>query len=204
MQWTQRPSKQAWELPKLELATPLADDVEIKLSDRYRRISKEGQQQADGLGDAELELKWAFAREHRGTGFDMAVEPALQLPTGDRSSGLGAGTTQLTLPLLIGHRIGRLELETEIAYSHVFGFDSDSLDGGVLGLWQTTTRLKLGLELYARSPIRHFSATELDCNVGFKWALLRHWELKGLIGRTLRNAADGPRSRIKLVLQYTF
>jgi len=203
-QWTHRPSKQTWELPKLELATPLGDDIEVKLSDQYRRVDTDGRPSVDGLGDAELEVKWAFARQHHDTGFDMAIEPALQLPSGDRSDGLGAGATQLALPLLIGRTFGRLELETEIAYTHVFGTDSDALGGGLLGLWKTTARLKLGLELYARAPARHFSGTELDGNAGFKWAPLRHWELKGLIGRTLRNAADDPRTRVKLVTQYTF
>lgn len=192
-------------MPKVGFETPLIEHVlEFKLATSYRRVERVDRATQDGLGDTEVKLKWAIASAQAGArrpGF--AIEPKLTLPTGSESKGLGSGSTELEIPLIVGWKFDRVELGAELAYVHTFGEHDGTVPLGVLGQYQATPALKLGVELVAEAPTDHFSDYEMSANAGFKWKLPHGLEVQGLIGRTVHtNGRDT--DKLKFVFEKYF
>ena len=58
-----------------------------------------------GLGDIEVGAKWRFLQETDATP-QVGIFPLLELPTGDQNRGLGAGHTQVFLPVWVQKTLG--------------------------------------------------------------------------------------------------
>lgn len=193
--------KETITMPKVGFETSLIDHVlEFKVAASYRRVERLGHDTQDGLGDTEVKLKWALAPVQAGAwrpGF--ALEPKLVLPTGSESKGLGSGDTDLELPLIVGWKFAHVELGAELAYIHTFGERDGVVPFGVLGQYQLTPALKLGVELAGEATTRRFSDYELSANAGFKWKPLHGLEVQGLAGRTVHTGGRNT-DKVKLVL----
>lgn len=72
---------------------------------------------------------------------------------------------------------------------------------GVLLTTKPRDSLKLGVEIAGEAPEGRFSDSELSGNVGFKWKATPHFEIHGLLGRTLRSPEGKPTTRVKLVAE---
>jgi Putative MetA-pathway of phenol degradation len=84
--------------PAAELDYGAFPDTQISLSIGMTTVSGDGMQTASGFGDAAFSVKYRFLHETNGWP-ELAVFPAVTLPTGDASRGLGNGRASFRLPL---------------------------------------------------------------------------------------------------------
>jgi hypothetical protein len=73
-----------------------------------------------GLGDMGVSLKWRVLDDAPIIG-DLALEPAIKLPTGDAASGTGTGTTDLSFLLISSHDVRGVAIDINAGYTHRSG-----------------------------------------------------------------------------------
>jgi hypothetical protein len=121
-----------------------------------------GQPTEYGLGDIELGAKYRFVEE--GTWRpQIGVFPLLLLPTGSKERGLGAGTTQVLLPLWIQKGFGPW-LTYGGAGLHLASGDDDLVAGWLLQR-QLPGKITLGAEAFFTFPWNG-NPVELQVNLG--------------------------------------
>ena len=84
--------------PAVELNYGLLPDTQLSFSVPMTTVGGGGAPTVYGLGDVQLGLKYRFLHETSGWP-QMAFYPAVTLPTGDASRGLGNGRAWFQLPL---------------------------------------------------------------------------------------------------------
>lgn len=105
-----------------ELATifsaGVAENVDLVLGLPYQhlRVSGSGSvDEASGLGDLSLELKWRF---YEKDGFSLALKPGLTLPSGDDDKGLGNGRPSWSATLIASQELQPVTLHLNLGYTH--------------------------------------------------------------------------------------
>ena len=193
-------SRETWIAPKLAVAFPVTERLELEVAAGYRKVRLDGATH-QGLGDSSLELKWRVVDETpHGVGF--AVIPELSLPTGSERRGLGSGHAGLVVPVVMEKHLGPVTLAGELGYGLSLGGDEEEyVPMGVLVTWEPRDTLKLGVEIAGEAPADHLSHCELSSNVGFKWKATQRVEIHGLVGRTVHSPASDPTTRFKLVAE---
>jgi hypothetical protein len=98
----------------------LAENVDLSFTPSYvtDRIVENGAvaQDAEGLSDSVMEIKWRF---YERNGLSFAVKPALILPTGDESNGLGTGRVSWGVNGIVDYETGPWSLFANLAYAEV-------------------------------------------------------------------------------------
>ncbi|HEY7896151.1 MAG TPA: hypothetical protein VIC24_14715 [Gemmatimonadaceae bacterium] len=99
----------------IALKVGLAPRVQLEISDAWMRNTSVGPAR-DGGGDLAVAVKWRIADSLPVLG-SFAVLPALKLPTGSVSDGLGTGSTDARLTLISSHQIGPVELDINAGFT---------------------------------------------------------------------------------------
>ena len=112
----------------LGLTYGLTDNLDLGVG--LGHVDGEG---ADGLGDAEIGLKWRF---YEKDGLSFAIAPSLSLPTGDDEKGLGTGKVGLGLNFIASKELGDgWNVHGNAAWAHVDFKDQAAKDASNLDLW---------------------------------------------------------------------
>jgi hypothetical protein len=99
-QQTKSTSGRSGTLPHIEYNYGAAPDVHLHITIPYAFSSPAGGPTEKGVGDTELGIKYRFTRETEKCPM-AGIFPILLAHTGDYNKGLGAGGTQLFLPVWI-------------------------------------------------------------------------------------------------------
>jgi hypothetical protein len=91
--------------PAFELNYGVAPNVQLHLLGQVANVSAPGQSWTSGLGDTELGIKYRFVQE-TDTRPQISVFPAVELPTGSASRGLGNGRAWYRLPVWLQKSYG--------------------------------------------------------------------------------------------------
>lgn len=153
-------------------------------------FSKEaGHATATGLGDVEVGVKYRFIN-HGDGGFMAAVYPTVLLPTGDASRGLGNGRAQVLLPLWLQDTAGRWTWDAGLGYlvNRAAGA-RNSWYLGLLALRPVGHRLKVGAEMFHRTPVADGAPATTGFNVGAIVKLTGTRNLLLSIGRGLQGVS---------------
>ncbi len=96
----------AFTAPHVEVNYGVVPELQLHVIAPLQRVRPSGGAAAYGYGDTELGAKYRFVHEgdHRP---QVGTFPLLELPTGDSARGLGAGQTQLFLPLWLQKSVRR-------------------------------------------------------------------------------------------------
>jgi len=93
-----------------EIAGPVADfnyglapDMHLNIGPGWVRALPGGGPAESGLGDTRVALKWRFHAETEGSP-EIAIYPAVELPTGSADRGLGNGQAWYQFPVWFGKR----------------------------------------------------------------------------------------------------
>lgn len=76
----------------------LTETLDIAANLPWQRFSSTGVPSVSGVADATVQAKWRFYEN--GQGWSLGVRPALTLPTGSESKGLGNGRSTASVALL--------------------------------------------------------------------------------------------------------
>ncbi|MCL7715752.1 transporter [Stenotrophomonas mori] len=193
--------KDTWVLPKIGVGGPLADNLELSVGTGYGRIERTGGRSSEGLRDLSVGMKWRLLDERDGRPA-LAIGPSLNLPTGDRASGIGKGAYALSLPVRLSRRLGDFRVTGEASLQRTFGRDADQAGAGLLLEYVAQPRWSCGIELVADAPREDLGARQLRLNVGAKQRIGRHLQWQALAGRTVDNPRGGRSSTVKLALEY--
>jgi hypothetical protein len=91
--------------PAVELNYGVAPETQLHLGVSVANFSADGQPSSSGLGDTELGIKYRFLQE-TDTRPQIAIFPAVELPTGSASRGLGNGRAWYHLPVWLQKSYG--------------------------------------------------------------------------------------------------
>jgi hypothetical protein len=156
-----------------------------------------------GGGDLDLGAKYRFlhADEH-GWRPDVAIFPALALPTGARA--FDTGHPSLFLPLWA---------EKDVGPWSVFGGGGYDLNpgrglrdyalSGVAVTRAVTKRLNLGLEVYHQTPASVGGPALTNLGLGAVYQLTRHWAVMASGGPGLKSPSRAGSSAFYASLQFT-
>lgn len=153
-----------------------------------------------GIGDAELGVKYRFLN-HEESGTMAAIYPTLFLPTGNASRGLGNGRAQLLLPLWLQESVGGWTWDAGVAYlANRAAGARGSWYTGVLAQHPLGERLKVGAEVFHRTPAAQDAPATSGFNVGAVVKLTDDRNLLVSIGRGLQ-AVDADQRSFYLAYQ---
>lgn len=197
-------SKNSWTHPELKFDAPLTPDLSYALSWGYGSQTATAQPSQDGSIDATAKLKWRLAH-HQQLRPDVLIEPKLGINTGNRNDSIGSHAPSLKLPVRIGYPAGAFYWTAEVRYTRTFTHRTDDLIGyGVLAEYKLSPTLKVGIDLFNDQPTDNSSAQHWRSNAGFKQRISRHWQWRGLIGRSIDNQRGELTTSTKLDIGYVF
>jgi hypothetical protein len=181
-------------LPAFELTYGLIPNGQLQIGSgiAFDRPSH-GTLQA-GLGDSEVSFKYRFIQEDaNGWRPQVAVFPSVELPTGDRKRGLGAGHPSLFLPIWIQKSFGPWTTYGGGGYR----FNRDSSVGdkdhwfvGWLLQRKITEQLTLGGEIFHETADTIDGVDSRGFNLGGTYDFDAHNHLLFSAGRGLSNASE--------------
>lgn len=112
-------------------------DVAFGASHLRQRTTEDGSvtQEADGAGDATLELKWRF---YEANGLSLGVKPGLVLPTGDEERGLGTGKLSWGVNFILARELEPWTFLANVAYARArYRLPADA-DANRAHLWRVS------------------------------------------------------------------
>lgn len=187
-------------LPALEFGLGFGGQLE-------QRIEQEGaDSHVGGLGDLVIAGKWKFLAE-RAFSPAQALAMTVKLPTADHSKGLGSGEVDWDFSWIASKRL------TEAAGVHVnVGYSGvgdppdeeswDLLHYGFAADYQITSGLQWVGELFAQSEVWHRTETFVQCNSGFRWAVMDGLMLDAAAGTYIHG--DGRNVLVTFGLTWAF
>jgi hypothetical protein len=92
-------------LPGIDANYGATEDLQLHLAAGLATQRSDGQSRQYGYGDTELGAKYRFLHQEE-IGWDVAIYPAIDLPSGDSGRGLGGGHTRVFLPLWVQKDFG--------------------------------------------------------------------------------------------------
>lgn len=191
-----------WRLPGLSVSGPIHGHLEWGAGIGYALIGHRYEPDRHGWRDLSLSMKWRFLDHSAESGVTMAIEPEFSLPVGDESAGTGAGAVAFALPLRVSGKRGRVRVTGEVGVEHVFGRDEDAVGAGILIEYAMTRQWSVGIELVGDAPRTQLSASHVRSNIGFKWKPNPHFQLQGLVGRSLDNRRGEPVTNVGILFEY--
>ncbi|NML43289.1 transporter [Ramlibacter sp. G-1-2-2] len=142
-----------------------------------------------GVGDVELGVKYRFVNR-TASGFMAAVYPTVFLPTGDSSRGLGNGRPQVWLPLWLQQSSGTWTWDAGTGYlTNPAPGARNSWFFGLLAQRALGERLKLGAEVFHRTPVADAAPHTTGFNVGATVRMAKDRNLLLSIGRGLQGVS---------------
>lgn len=159
-----------------------------------------------GLGDLEIGVKYRFIDEDpNGWVPAVALYPLLEIPTGDRERGLGAGTVRTFLPIWAQKTIGKWMVYGGGGYGINPGAEGkNAWLVGAVALYQLTEKLQLGGEAYLQTAEAPGDRDAPGFNLGGSYGLAEDVNLLFSAGFGLANASENNRFSGYLGLQVIY
>ncbi len=157
-----------------------------------------------GAGDINLSAKYRFLHQSdHSWSPDVAVFPALNVPTAGRT--FGSGHVSLFLPVWLQKDFGKWSVFGGGGYDINPGDRNRSftLVGGALTR-SVTERLNLGVELYHQTPAVVGEHAQTNLGVGVIYQLTKHIALMASGGPGLESPRDAGQSAVYVSLQLTY
>ena len=159
-----------------------------------------------GYGDTELGFKYRFV-DQGSDGWRPAIAtfPLIELPTGSKQRGLGAGYAQAFLPIW---------LEWDFGSWTVFGGPDYAVNPGTgnKNYWEVSLavgykvsdRLWLGSEIFQQTAVGYGKKPSTGFNIGGTYDFTEHHHLVLTVGRGLQNATETNQFTSYLAYELTF
>ena len=120
------------------LTRGITDTLDLAMNLPYQHLRTDGDDAVSGVGDITAQAKWRF---HEAGNWSFALKPAVTLPSGNASKGLGTGRSTQALSLIGQYQNGPWTWLTNAGATHY-----DNNQGLRTGLWSASTAV-----LYAPS-----------------------------------------------------
>lgn len=175
-------------LPQLEINYGGAPDLQLGIGLPLAFTRPSGGASHSGFGDIALSAKYRFLQETDSRPM-AAFFPSVTLATGNADKGLGAGASQIFLPLWLQKSWGAWQSYGGAGYT--IDHSAGAKNHWFLG-WQLqreiTTQLTLGGELFYNSEDTAGVGSSTGFNLGGMYHFTEHHHLLFTAGRGLSNA----------------
>ncbi|MFI5356110.1 MAG: transporter [Opitutales bacterium] len=188
-------------LPQLEVNYGIIPELQLHVVAPLAFAAPAGAPRQSGYGDTELGAKYRFVGETADQP-QVAVFPLVELPTGNRARGLGAGQTQIYLPLWLQKTFGTWTTYGGAGYwiNPGAGHRNWWFTGWLIQK-QVRPNLAIGAEIYHETAQTPDGPSDTKANVGVIWDLDDTRHILASIGPTLQ----GPTGyQAYFALQFTF
>ena len=181
-------------LPSVELTYGLIPNGQLQIGGEAAFVSPADGAARFGYGDTEISFKYRFIEEEKnGLGPQVSIFPAVHLPTGNRSRGLGAGHMRVFLPVWAQKSFG--EWTTYGGGGYWINRDDDLGDKnywffGWLLERKITEKLTLGGEIFHQTADAVDEKDSTGFNIGGTFEFDDHNHLLFSAGRGFQNASD--------------
>jgi len=171
--------------PAAEVNYGAFPDIQLHLVVPLTTVGGGGNPTQSGLGDMELGMKYRFVHETNGWP-QLAVFPAVELPTGDAGRGLGNGRAWYRLPLWAEKSWGAWTIDAGggAALNSAPG-QRDYPFGGCLVQREITEHLSLGGEIYAQGQDTDSDRGYAALNFGGTYSVSEHFSLLFSAGHSI-------------------
>ena len=182
------------ELPGFELTYGLIPNGQLQIGAGTAFAAPSNGGTVFGYGDTEVSFKYRFIQEDKdGLRPQVAIFPAVQIPTGNHDRGLGAGHVQVFLPVWAQKSFG--DWTTDVGGGYWIN-QSDSL--GDKDFWfvgwllqrKITEQLTLGGEVFHQTADTVDGNDNTGFNLGGTYDFDEHNHLLFSAGRGFENASD--------------
>ena len=197
--------------PSVEVNYGAAPNLQLHLIANLAYDSPSGEQTRFGPGDTELGVKYRFITPGKDDWFpQVGVFPLVEIPTGDARRGLGAGYTQVFLPVWIQKDFGKWTTYGGGGYWINPGpGNRDYWYAGWLLQRQVTEKLALGVEVFHTTSSMVGRSGATGFNVGGVYDFTEHYHLLFSAGQGGVQYAVDPASGLRpasyyLAVQWTF
>jgi hypothetical protein len=171
--------------PALGINYGLLPDTQLSLGVPLTTVGGSGAPTVSGLGDVQLSVKYRFFHETNGWP-QVAFFPAVNLPTGDSSRGLGNGHAWVQLPLWLQKSFGAwtTDLGGGVSLNSAPGA-RNSVYGG--WLWQRSfgEHLSLGGEVFAQGRDADDDDGFVALNFGGTYRFTEHFRVLASGGQSI-------------------
>lgn len=189
--------------PAVTLTWGFGERFELALGSGYGSAEFQRGQRDHGSHDIELAFKWMLRRES-DTSAGIAIEPGLNLPTGDRTAGMSEGDTVLELPLRVSGSFGHGRVSGQIAWLRAKRSGKSAWNAGVLYEHEVGRNLWLGAEALHEQGLDDGTGASQRGSVGFRWQPHGQWEMFGGYGRSWRHGAGEMQSSVRVGMEFQF
>lgn len=195
------------EAPLFDLNYGLAEGVQLKFELPLVVLDPgEHESARAGPGDLSLGAKLRLVSE-KDFLLSISSYPALGVPLGSRSRGLGTGSPSLTLPIEVGRHFldDKLFVYADGGYEEQFAKgEADRWFAGLAAEYEVREGLVLCAEVRHDFGIRG-SPDDSLFNLGFKWTITESATLIGAAGRSFNPSPEsGADLRVYLGTQWSF
>lgn len=180
-------------VPAVEANYGLLPEVQLSSTVQLLLKPSTGSPMDYGPGDVEIGIKYRFLQEKVGSP-QASIYPAVILPTGDSSRGLGEGTAQLFLPLWFQKSSGHWTTYGGGGFQTAIGRSSERCwMFGWEGQREVSNDITAGAELFAFSHQDDYRGAEIGCNIGLTVNVSPRHQVLGSLGRDItgRNQLTG-------------
>lgn len=180
------------ETPLFDLNYGLVEGVQLKCEVPVVVLDPAEQQSArGGIGDLTIGTKLRLLNE-KGFAIGLSMYPALSVPLGSSSRGLGAGSCALTLPVQVGKHFfdEKLFVYADGGYDRQYATDeTDHWFFGVAAEYEVKEGLILCGEIHSDCGLDG-AANDTLFNLGVKYGLTEHATFIGSAGRSFDPQPD--------------
>lgn len=203
---TETPARRHWEIniacvlqqsadprtaqtPIFDINYGFRDAIQLKYEMPILNVKTNGVSNETGLGDAKAGVKWRFLEE-KGRRPQLATYPAINVPTGSESRGLGSGAVVYFLPLIAEKSWGPWTAYANVGWViQPASENSDYRYYGATLTRETMKTLKIGAEIYGNGTTTPGSVRSAGWNAGLEWLIVDSFTLLASGGHSLQGDA---------------
>ncbi len=194
------------ETPLFDLAFGFAEGIQLKFEMPLRVLAETGAPTQVGIGDASFGSKLRLLREDEAP-FALSIYPAVGIPFGNASDGLGTGSTSVTLPVEIGRHFldDALFIYGDLGFGEEFA--DNEADGWFMGIaaeFTVVDGVTLCGELRREIGVG-LSTDDSFYNAGVKLRITDSASFIGAAGQSFNPTVEsGAQLRVYAGMQWTF
>lgn len=190
MSKTWRQARTSAVLPGVDINYGFLPDVQLHMQPNFSH-EKRNTGRVDALDDTEIGVKYRFLNIEQGDStFIAGIYPLFMLPTGSARLGPGRGHGQSFLPVWLQRNSGKWTVYGGSGYRINPGAGyKDSVYVGGTALYQFTSSLELGMELFHETPSAVGGLGTAGFTFGGNYNLARDYGLLFSVGKGVSNVS---------------
>jgi hypothetical protein len=164
------------QIPIFDFNYGFRNAIQLKYEMPVLSVRPDGAPSETGIGDGKAGVKWRFLEES-GRRPQLAIYPAINVPLGNETRGLGSGSVSYFLPLIAQTSRGPWTAYANVGF--VMQPAAENNDYGYYGatLTRDIKTMTIGAEFYGNGTTTPGGVRSAGWNAGLEWAIVERFTL---------------------------